>query len=55
VPAYAASAETALGASGFETLARAFAAASPWMTESAQRIFTAWLGERVRAAPMHPL
>jgi GMP synthase-like glutamine amidotransferase len=45
VPAYAASAETALGASGFETLARAFAAASPSMTESAQRIFTAWLGE----------
>jgi|SRR5712691_1145267 len=45
VPAYAASAETALGAHGFETLARAFAAAGPSMTESAQRIFTAWLGK----------
>jgi len=45
VPAYAASAETALGASGFEILARALAAASPSMTESAQRIFTGWLGE----------
>jgi GMP synthase (glutamine-hydrolysing) len=43
VPAYAASAKAALGASGFETLAEAFTNARASMAESADRMFTAWL------------
>jgi GMP synthase (glutamine-hydrolysing) len=43
VPAYAASAEAALGASGFENLARAFAESREAMAESADRMFHAWL------------
>jgi GMP synthase-like glutamine amidotransferase len=43
VPAYAAAAQAALGASGFERLAGAFAASRKSMTESAERMFTAWL------------
>src|SRR5258708_39714169 len=39
VPAYAAAAEAALGASGFESLARAFAASRDAMAESADRMF----------------
>ncbi len=43
VPAYAASAETALGASGFGSLARAFAAGQEAMAASAERMFHSWL------------
>ncbi len=43
VPAYAASARAALGASGFDHLARAFAARRDAMAESADRMFHAWL------------
>jgi GMP synthase-like glutamine amidotransferase len=43
VPAYAASAETALGAGGFEVLASAFDDARASMAESAARMFTGWL------------
>ncbi len=43
VPAYAASAEAALGASGFDSLARAFAENRDAMAESADRMFHRWL------------
>jgi GMP synthase-like glutamine amidotransferase len=43
VPAYAASAEAALGASGFDSLARAFAESREAMAESAERMFHSWL------------
>ena len=43
VPAYAASAEAALGASGFDSLARAFARNREAMAESADRMFHSWL------------
>lgn len=43
VPAYAASAEAALGAAGFDSLARAFAAGRESMAESAERMFHSWL------------
>jgi GMP synthase (glutamine-hydrolysing) len=43
VPAYAASAQAALGASGFDSLARAFAAGRESMAESADRMFHSWL------------
>ncbi len=43
VPAYAASAEAALGASGFDSLARAFADSRAAMAESAARMFGSWL------------
>jgi GMP synthase (glutamine-hydrolysing) len=43
VPAYAASAQTALGASGFERLAREFAARRDEMAGSAERMFHTWL------------
>jgi len=43
VPAYRASAEAALGESGFDSLARAFVSASESMTETAVRLFNGWL------------
>jgi GMP synthase-like glutamine amidotransferase len=43
VPAYAASAQAALGASGFDSLARAFAESRDAMAESADRMFRSWL------------
>jgi GMP synthase (glutamine-hydrolysing) len=43
VPAYAASAQAALGAAGFDTLARAFAAGRDTMAGSAERMFHSWL------------
>jgi GMP synthase-like glutamine amidotransferase len=43
VPAYAASAEAALGASGLASLARAFAEGRDSMAESAERMCTGWL------------
>ncbi len=43
VPAYAASAEAALGTSGFDSLARAFAESRDSMAESADRMFHSWL------------
>jgi GMP synthase (glutamine-hydrolysing) len=43
VPAYEASAQAALGASGFDRLAREFAARRDEMTASADRMFHAWL------------
>jgi GMP synthase (glutamine-hydrolysing) len=43
VPAYAASARAALGASGFDSLARAFAGNREAMGESADRMFDSWL------------
>jgi GMP synthase (glutamine-hydrolysing) len=43
VPAYAASAQAALGASGFDRLAREFAARRDAMAESADRMFGTWL------------
>ena len=43
VPAYAAAAEAALGASGFDRLAWAFAESRQAMAESADRMFHAWL------------
>jgi len=43
VPAYAASAEAALGASGFDSLARAFAGNRDAMAELADRMFHRWL------------
>jgi GMP synthase (glutamine-hydrolysing) len=43
VPAYAASAQAALGASGFEDLARAFAKNREAMAASADRMFDTWL------------
>ncbi len=43
VPAYAASAQAALGASGFDRLAREFAARRDEMAESAERMFHTWL------------
>jgi GMP synthase (glutamine-hydrolysing) len=43
VPAYAASAQAALGPSGFGLLAREFAAWRDAMAESADRMFDAWL------------
>jgi GMP synthase (glutamine-hydrolysing) len=43
VPAYAASAQAALGASGFDRLARAFAANRDPMAQSADRMFHSWL------------
>jgi GMP synthase (glutamine-hydrolysing) len=61
VPAYAASARAALGAGGFESLARAFAAGREAMTLAAERMFGAWLvaagvpGGTVPAAAEYPL
>jgi GMP synthase (glutamine-hydrolysing) len=49
VPAYAASAQAALGASGFDSLARAFAGSTEAMAESADRMFDSWLRR------VHPL
>jgi len=43
VPAYAASARAALGPSGFDRLARAFAGNREVMAESAERMFDSWL------------
>jgi GMP synthase (glutamine-hydrolysing) len=43
VPAYAAAAQAALGPSGFDLLAREFAARQDAMAESAERMFDAWL------------
>ena len=43
VPAYAASAEAALGTSGFGSLARAFTAGREAMAVSAERMFHSWL------------
>jgi GMP synthase (glutamine-hydrolysing) len=43
VPAYAASAQAALGVSGFERLASAFAQSRVAMAASADRMFRAWL------------
>jgi GMP synthase (glutamine-hydrolysing) len=43
VPAYAASARAALGPSGFEDLARAFAKSRDAMAASAERMFHTWL------------
>jgi len=43
VPAYAASAQAALGPSGFGSLARAFAGKREAMAESADRMFDSWL------------
>jgi GMP synthase (glutamine-hydrolysing) len=43
VPAYAASAQAALGASGFDRLARAFAQNREAMARSADRMFDRWL------------
>jgi GMP synthase (glutamine-hydrolysing) len=43
VPAYAASAQAALGASGFDGLARAFTRNTEAMVESADRMFDSWL------------
>jgi GMP synthase (glutamine-hydrolysing) len=43
VPAYAASAQAALGPSGFDLLAQGFAARRDAMAESADRMFDAWL------------
>jgi GMP synthase (glutamine-hydrolysing) len=43
VPAYAASAQAALGASGFDSLARAFAESRDAMTQAAERMFHSWL------------
>jgi GMP synthase (glutamine-hydrolysing) len=43
VPAYAASAQAALGASGFDILARAFAGNRDAMAASADRMFDSWL------------
>lgn len=43
VPAYAASARAALGPSGFDSLARAFAASRDAMAQAADRMFHSWL------------
>jgi len=43
VPAYRESARSALGESGFESLARAFRSASSSMAASATRLFNSWL------------
>jgi GMP synthase (glutamine-hydrolysing) len=43
VPAYAASAQAALGPSGFDHLAQAFARTREAMAESADRMFDSWL------------
>jgi GMP synthase-like glutamine amidotransferase len=43
VPAYAASAEAALGTSGFDSLARAFAESREAMAVTADRLFHGWL------------
>ncbi len=43
VPAYAASAQAALGAWGFDRLARAFAASRDAMAQAAERMFHSWL------------
>src|SRR5215471_1971231 len=43
VPAYAASAQAALGPSGFDSLARAFAASREAMAQAAERMFHTWL------------
>lgn len=43
VPAYAASAQAALGPSGFDSLARAFAASREAMAQAADRMFHTWL------------
>jgi GMP synthase (glutamine-hydrolysing) len=43
VPAYAASAQAALGPSGFDSLARAFAASREAMAQVADRMFYSWL------------
>jgi GMP synthase (glutamine-hydrolysing) len=45
VPAYAASAQAALGASGFDRLARAFAQSREAMALSADRMFDRWLSQ----------
>jgi GMP synthase-like glutamine amidotransferase len=45
VPAYAASAQAALGASGFDSLARAFAASQEAMAQAADRMFHTWLSQ----------
>jgi GMP synthase (glutamine-hydrolysing) len=45
VPAYAASAQAALGASGFDSLARAFAENRAAMAQAAERMFHTWLGQ----------
>jgi GMP synthase (glutamine-hydrolysing) len=45
VPAYAASAQAALGPAGFDSLARAFAAARESMAQSADRMFDSWLSQ----------
>jgi hypothetical protein len=43
VPAYAASAQAALGVSGFDGLARAFAENRDAMAQAADRMFHSWL------------
>jgi GMP synthase-like glutamine amidotransferase len=50
VPAYQKSAETVLGAGGFEVLAAGFAAAQASMARSASLLFTGWLDQAARAA-----
>jgi GMP synthase (glutamine-hydrolysing) len=45
VPAYAASAQAALGPSGFDSLARAFAASREAMAQAADRMFHTWLSQ----------
>jgi GMP synthase (glutamine-hydrolysing) len=47
VPAYAASAQAALGSSGFDSLARAFTRNAEVMAESADRMFDSWLRRTV--------
>lgn len=52
VPAYQASAEIALGESGFEFLARAFAEAREAMAMSAAQLFDRWLNRAGLAPPV---
>jgi GMP synthase (glutamine-hydrolysing) len=54
VPAYAKSAEAALGASGFQRLADDFAAAKALMARSASLMFAGWLDQAVRAPGKRP-
>jgi GMP synthase (glutamine-hydrolysing) len=54
VPAYAKSAEAALGASGFQRLADDFATAKALMARSASLMFAGWLDQTVRAQSKRP-
>jgi GMP synthase (glutamine-hydrolysing) len=53
VPAYAASAQAALGASGFDGLARAFTRNTEAMVESADRMFDSWLRRTASTVVKH--